>query len=197
MFKTVLILSFFSVLSYANSSILIGNNSNAIKIPPLSIWNIPIPSGKPIYEDISTKNRFKTPSDSCIDLAFDTIKILKIEEKYIEIEFSIINRGTIPAPLFGSTRSKEDNVAVHFYFSGTNRLTRGAVFADGIYLTKGLKETKGMLEPKAIYSETIKLPLKKRISIYGVIILQLDAFDILREECDETNNAKAIVPKWY
>jgi hypothetical protein len=145
-------------------------------------------------------NALKTENcrpDSCIDLVFDTVKVIKIEEKYIELEFSIRNKGTIPAPIFGAKRTKTDNVAVHFYFSGTNRMTRGAMLADGIYLTKNLKESKGMLAPKTTYTERIKMPLKKRISFYGVILLQLDAFDTIREECDETNNVYAITPKWY
>jgi hypothetical protein len=146
---------------------------------------------------ILAKNTAKMPVDSCVDLAFDTIKIIKIAEKYIEIEFSIVNKGNVSAPLFGRTKSKTDNVAIHFYFSGTNRMTRGAIFADGIYLTKGLKETKGWLTPNEVYTERIKLSLKKRISFYGVILLQLDAFDILRQECDETDNVKPITPRWY
>lgn len=146
---------------------------------------------------ILVKNAVKMPTDSCIDLAFDTVKIIKIEEKYIEIEFSIVNKGNFAALLFGKNGSKQDNVAIHFYFSGTNRMTRGAIFADGIYLTRGLKETKGWLMPNEIYTERIKLSLKKRIPFYGVILLQLDAFDILRQECDETNNVEPITPKWY
>ena len=179
--KTVLIATFFSLF------ISISSNSkpktqNAKLEGPLSI---------------STKNTLKIAQDSCIDLVFDTVKIIKMGEKYIEIEFSIVNRGTLSAPLFGRKNTKEDNVAVHFYFSGTNRMTRGAIFADGIYLTKGLKETKGWLTPNEVYTERIKLSLKKRISFYGVILLQLDAFDILRQECDETNNVQAITPRWY
>lgn len=134
---------------------------------------------------------------TCIDLAFDSVSIVKIEEKYIEIEYSIINKGTAPAPIFGTKRSVSDNVAVHFYFSGTPRLNRGSILADGIYLTEGLRETKGMLAPNAVYKNRFKLSLEKKNRFYGVVILQLDAFDILRRECDETNNNFSIVPKWY
>jgi hypothetical protein len=145
-------------------------------------------------------NAQKTPfyaQDSCIDLVFDTVQVIRIEEKFIELEFKISNKGTMPAPIFGKSRSKQDNVAIHFYFSGANRMTRGAMLVDGIYLTKGLKETKGWLAPNAVYTERIKLSLKKRIPLYGVILLQLDAFDVLRQECDETNNVRAITPRWY
>ena len=164
-------------------------------MPVTTLKNSKIMEKHPL--SILAKNGSKTVADSCIDLTFDTVKIIKMTDKYIEIEFSIVNKGTFAAPIFGRTFSKEDNVAVHFYFSGTNRMTRGAIFADGIYLTQGLKETKGWLTPNEVYTERIKLSLKKRISFYGVILLQLDAFDILSLECDETNNVKAITPRWY
>ncbi len=134
---------------------------------------------------------------TCVDLTFDSVSIVQITEKYVEIEYSIINKGTAPASIFGEKRTNSDNVAVHFYFSGTPRLTRGAILADGIYLTEGLRETKGMLAPNAVYKNKFKLSLDKKNRFYGVIILQLDVFDVLRHECDETNNIYAIVPKWY
>ena len=134
---------------------------------------------------------------TCIDLTFDSVSIVQITDKYVEIEFSITNKGSKAAPIFGEKRSNTDNVSVHFYYSGTPRLTRGAILADGIYLTEGLKETKGMLAPNAVYKNKFKLSLEKKNRFYGVIILQLDVFDVLRHECDETNNIFAIVPKWY
>ena len=146
------------------------------------------------------ENLVETPfyqDSTCVDLTFDSVSIVQITEKYIEIEYSIINKGNAPASIFGEKRSNSDNVAVHFYYSGTPRLTRGAILADGIYLTEGLRETKGMLMPNGVYKNTFKLSLEKKNRFYGVIILQLDVFDVLRHECDETNNIFAIVPKWY
>jgi hypothetical protein len=179
-FLTILLFCSFQMAKPPNTS----SETKPTKIsPPLSISSKKAPQ--------------KHIEVSCIDLSFDTVKVLRRENKYIELEFTIRNRGTVPAPIFGAKRGKSDNVAVHFYFSGTNRMTRGALFVDGIYLTKGLKQTKGMLAPNAVYTERLKLSLKKRISFYGVILLQLDAFDILRQECDETNNVQSIIPRWY
>ena len=194
--KTVLIVTFFSLFISASPHSK-PKTQNAKLEGPLSISQFRMSDFgfRQLPEIRNPKSEIKM--DSCIDLVFDTVKIIKMTEKYIEIEFSIVNRGTLSAPLFGRKNTKEDNVAVHFYFSGTNRMTRGAIFADGIYLTKGLKETKGWLTPNEVYTERIKLSLKKRISFYGVILLQLDAFDILRQECDETNNVQAITPRWY
>ena len=149
-----------------------------------------------LVADNVTKNNIFQDS-TCVDLMFDSVSIVKMTEKYIEIEYSIINKGTADAPIFGSKRANTDNVAVHFYFSGTPRLTRGSLLADGIYLTEGLRETKGMLAPNAVYKNRFKLSLEKKNRFYGVIILQLDTFDTLRHECDETNNIFSIIPKWY
>ena len=151
---------------------------------------------KPVAIETPVNVPFFTDS-VCIDLAFDTVSVIEISEKYVEIEYSIINKGTAPAPIFGTQRSVKDNVAIHFYFSGTPRLTRGSILAEGIYLTEGLRETKGMLAPNAVYKGKFKLPLEKKNRFYGVIILQLDAFDVLPHECDETNNIYPIIPKWY
>ncbi len=145
----------------------------------------------------STSNRTYFNDSTCIDLAFDSVSIIKMTEKYIEIEYSIVNKGTAPAPLFGTKRGVTDNVAIHFYFSGTPRLNRGSILAEGIYLTEGLRETKGMLMPNAVYKSRFKMSLEKKNRFYGVVILQLDAFDVLSHECDETNNVFPIVPKWY
>ena len=191
--KICLILSFFSLFMSAKMPVTTPQNSKINKTHPLShAFSLMERS-----HHILTKNGSKMLTDSCIDLTFDTIKIIKMTDKYIEIEFSIVNKGTFAAPIFGRKSTKEDNVAVHFYFSGTNRMTRGSIFVDGIYLTQGLKETKGWLTPNEVYTQRIKLSLKKRISFYGVILLQLDAFDVLSQECDETNNVKAITPRWY
>jgi hypothetical protein len=184
--RAVLTILLFCSFQMAKLPKIIETNKLKKNLPPLSILTSKSP-----------KKIVEKKIDTCIDLSFDTVKILKMASKYIELEFTIRNHGTVPAPIFGKKRGKSDNIAVHFYFSGTNRMTRGALFVDGIYLTKGLKTTKGMLAPNAIYTERLKLSLKKRISFYGVILLQLDAFDILRQECDETNNVHSITPRWY
>lgn len=170
----------------SNSGAMIEPQSEEIETPQTEIKIVENTVETSFYQD-----------STCIDLTFDSVSIVQITDKYVEIEYSIINKGNAPASIFGEKRSNSDNVAVHFYYSGTPRLTRGAILADGIYLTEGLKETKGMLAPNAVYKNKFKLSLEKKNRFYGVIILQLDVFDVLRHECDETNNIFTIVPKWY
>ncbi len=174
------------------------------EVPQPSSTNIPEPeeetidtaqTSMDIVEKVVETSFYQ--DSTCIDLTFDSVSIVQITDKYVEIEYSILNKGNAPAPMFGTKRSNADNVAVHFYYSGTPRLTRGAILADGIYLTENLRETKGMLAPNAVYKNKFKLSLEKKNRFYGVIILQIDVFDVMRHECDETNNIFAIVPKWY
>jgi hypothetical protein len=122
--------------------------------------------------------------------------VIKYDESYIWLEITVLNKGTIPAPIFGSKKSIDDNVAIQFYFSGTPRLTRGSILGDGIFLSEGLKETKGMLAPNTPYKHLAKVSLEKKIRFYKVLLMQIDAFNIIDSECDETNNVKAILPNW-
>ncbi len=142
-------------------------------------------------------SRFIFPTDSCIDLVFDTVKVLRITPDFVELEISVKNAGTIPVDLFGATRSVDDNVAIGFLFSGTKRLTRGAIMADNIFITEKTKNKNGILKPSEILTFKHKLSLEKKNRFSGVIILQLDAFDTVQNECDETNNLFFCVPKWY
>jgi hypothetical protein len=132
----------------------------------------------------------------CPDLVIDTVKVIKLDEDYIWLEITILNKGTEPVSIFGKKKSMEDNVAIHFYFSGAPRLTRGSVLGDGIFLTEGLKETKGILAPNIPYKHLAKVSLEKKMRFNKVLLLQIDAFNIIDNECDETNNVKAIVPNW-
>ena len=136
-------------------------------------------------------------TDSCIDLVFDTVKVLKITLDYVELEISIKNAGTIPVDLFGTTRSVDDNVAIQFLFSGTKRLTRGAILVENFFIKEKTKNKNGILKPTEVLTFKHKLSLEKKNRFSGVIILQLDAFDTVQNECDETNNLFFCVPKWY
>ena len=181
-----------------DSTILLVSTEKPIETPFITVIAPPkVPEIPKIAANKSVLNIPIMGDTACIDLAFDSVSIVQIAEKFVEISYSIVNKGNAPAPIFGTKKTEKDNVAIHFYYSGTPRLSRGSLLADAIFLTEGLRETKGLLAPKAVYKGRFKLSLEKKNRFYGVIILQLDAFDILRHECDETNNIFSIVPKWY
>jgi hypothetical protein len=151
-------------------------------------------------DKLPTKTKPSEPSvadeGGCVDLYIDSVQVLSISKKYMLIEFTVMNRGSRAAPLFGTRRSSDDNVAINFFFSGTTRLTRGALVAGGMFLENGLKETQGLLAPMKPYRQQYKLPLDKKTPFSTVLLLQIDCFDSLSQECDETNNVKALKPNW-
>ncbi len=133
-------------------------------------------------------------STGCVDLTIDGVRILESNEKTIKVEFNLFNNGNKAVNIYGETRKLEDNVAVRFYASGTQRLTRGSLIVDGIFINDGLKDTKGMLEPKKGIKLTYKISAEKFTRFNKVMILQIDGFDVVRE-CDETNNVNYVFVK--
>jgi hypothetical protein len=133
-------------------------------------------------------------STGCADLTIDGVRVLESNEKIIKVEFNLFNNGNKAANIYGETRKLEDNVAVRFYASGTQRLTRGSLIVDGIFISEGLKDTKGMLEPKKGVKLTYKVSAEKFTRFSKVMILQVDGFDVVRE-CDETNNVNYVFIK--
>ena len=129
--------------------------------------------------------------DNCSDLMIEQIKIVKQSKRNVTLEYVLINQGTGPAYLFGSTKSKEDNVAIRANISGSTRLSRGAIIIGGDYITEGLKKENGKLMPNERYVGTIKLDTYKMTKFTPNIILELDAYNSLIE-CDETNNRSHI-----
>jgi hypothetical protein len=132
---------------------------------------------------------------NCADLALEDLKILSLSKKNLEIEFTIVNKGVGDAPLLGSKKGKEDNIAVQFYLSSSPRLTRGSVTLQGVYVTQGLEATQGKLPPNGRYRQKAKINIEKVNQFNKVLILYTDNFDVLRE-CDETNNEAHIIPNW-
>ena len=129
--------------------------------------------------------------DNCSDLFIEDIKIVKRNKRSVTLEYSLVNKGTGPAYLFGSTKSKEDNVAIRANISGSTRLSRGAIIIGGDYITAGLKKENGKLMPNERYTGTLKLDTYKMTKFTPNIILELDAYNSLIE-CDETNNRSHI-----
>jgi hypothetical protein len=133
----------------------------------------------------------------CVDLVIDTAKILYISKKNIIIEYTIINKGNKPAPIFGtSMRSETDNVAVKFYYSGSNRLTKGAMLITGTFLTEPIGNADGMLLPNVPYRNKIKFSIVDRSAFNTNILIELDAFDTIPTECNEANNVFSLSPNW-
>lgn len=127
--------------------------------------------------------RYSPPPDSCPDLQIDSIRVLEYKKKCYIIEYTLSNKGTAPAPLFGAKRKLTDNIIIRAYFSGDRRVNRGDAKAGAAYIKKGT----GTLLPGESYTGTIEVDRRLESNYISIVLLQVDAFSTLRE-CDETNN---------
>ena len=168
-------------------------------------YPIHIPAGETADANPSAKDILKkepppvleeTNKNGCVDLVIDSIRVLKLTESYIQLDYTIRNKGTMPATIYGESRNIQKPLSVQFYFSGSSRLTRGSIFADGVFINDGLKDTKGVLSAGKGLKQSIKLSLEKKIRYYKVIVLEVDSLNRFENECDETNNVSSIIPEW-
>ncbi len=133
----------------------------------------------------------------CIDLIVDSVSVLSLTSGSVTLQYFIRNIGTAPAPLNGDGALVKEKVAVQFFFSGSNRITRGSIFAHSAFVSAdALKETKGVLAPGKAVRQTAKFSLENKPRFYKVILIEIDALNAIENECDETNNVSGIVPKW-
>ncbi|MFK8103253.1 MAG: hypothetical protein AB8G15_12035 [Saprospiraceae bacterium] len=128
----------------------------------------------------------------CSDLSFDTIYVLKKSKHSITLGYTLSNYGKGPATMFGTKPVEADNVAIKAYLAATGKLTRGSLAIGGAFITKGLKDEKGLLQPQESYTGTIKLNLREMTRFTPHIVLDLDVYGTLRE-CNERNNTRAIL----
>jgi hypothetical protein len=167
---------------------------------PISVAITPVtpktpPASVEMTEIAKDTSDFVDDRLTCADLTLEDLKVLSLTKKNMELEFTIVNKGVGEAPLFGTKKGKEDNIAIQFYLSSSPRLTRGALPLEGIYLTQGLETTKGKLAAGGRYRQKVKINIEKANQFSKVLILYTDNFDVLRE-CDETNNEAHIIPDW-
>ncbi len=160
-------------------------------------YKIKIPKeqrGKEVFT-VSTKGGGGTGFNRklCPDLILDSLVLLKRESKFVHIEFQIVNKGKGAINIIGDKRNIEDNILVRAYFAGSPRFSRGAIPADEMYL-KGLDETQGILFPNQRIKATMKVSRKKQTKYNKVMIVFVDANQIVME-CNETNNRDHVLVK--
>ncbi|MCB0662196.1 MAG: hypothetical protein KDC24_05630 [Saprospiraceae bacterium] len=139
---------------------------------------------RPIEELLEEKN-------SCPDLVFDTLKVIKKTDRTAWVEFTIKNIGKGPAQLYNKG-TEERPFGIRAFISGSTFISKGSVTIGGHTIDKGLGETIGILHPGEVYKETVQFDIRKMTRYMPVLILSLDAFLKLRE-CDRTNNTSHII----
>ncbi len=134
--------------------------------------------------------------EGCADLVIESLKILKLKKKkYADIEVTIKNIGTAPAPLLGEKKKrKEDNIAFRYYFSGDNKLNKGDLIGGGAFLGEFDKNPPESIPPGGSYTGKIKAYLAKQSGFTHNLILVVDAFQGI-QECNEANNSFYIVTR--
>lgn len=149
-----------------------------------------IPLRKPEIEAPSVEGN---GSKLCPDLVFDTAYVAKYTDKTMVLHFAIRNIGTTPAHLLGkSARSVEDNVAVNVYFVSGTKLSRGSIYADGMFIREGKETLDGILQPGQVLHGALEISLKNRTRFSPNLAFELDPFQ-RTDECDRTNNIRTVV----
>ncbi len=142
-------------------------------------------------EEFSEKGGSNIGEEACPDLVIESFSVTKRKKKYAEITYTIVNKGTAPAPLFGEEKSVEDNIAVRAYASGTAKLSRGDMILGGSFIEKGLKDQKGILQPNESYIGTFKVDIRKKTRHMPYLIMFVDTYQGIWE-CNEGNNVMNI-----
>ncbi|MFK7949863.1 MAG: hypothetical protein AB8G11_19895 [Saprospiraceae bacterium] len=125
--------------------------------------------------------------DSCYDLTIKSVKVLEKNKKKIILEYTIKNKGTLPVPLEGASRSKKDNVGIHIFFSGDDKYNRGDLFIDGFFIDLPSNVESKVIQPGETYKAQLSISTKRKTSYHSSIIFHIDPIQMFRE-CDETNN---------
>ncbi len=142
-------------------------------------------------EEFVAKGSNVIDEEGCPDLVIESFSVTKRKKKYAEITYTITNKGTAPAALFGEEKAVEDNIAVRAYASGTAKLSRGDMILGGSFIEKGLKEQKGILNPNESYEGVFRIDIRKKTRHMPYLIMFVDTYQGIWE-CNEGNNVKNI-----
>lgn len=115
---------------------------------PVVVFETPTFESRPIEEILKEKN-------ACPDLVFDTIRLIRQDNKVAVLEFTISNIGKGPAQIYGNGKGLEDNLAIRAFVSGGKTLSKGAQVIGGDHIRSGLEHSEGTLVPGQSFSGTI------------------------------------------
>ena len=164
-----------------------------IKIPDQKEKPEPIPAqqAEPPTDQPKPEKKFFDYEDGCPDLVFDSVWVEKMGKSDMTLGFVVLNQGKIPAKITGKKKRESDNVAVNVYFISGDRLTRGALLADGVFIGESKDNPSGILASGARMGGTITVSTEHRTKFSPNVLFELDPFQTLLE-CDETNNTRSV-----
>ncbi len=142
--------------------------------------------GQPIHEPIKEKA-------PCPDILITDIKIIKEDDKWATLQYSITNQGEGTFYLFGKTSDKNDNLVVSAYISGVTTLTRGAIPIGREAITEEVRKVNELNKGEQVTAQ-IKLDIRKKTRYMKSLILSLESQQFA-DECDRKNNSMGVVLK--
>jgi hypothetical protein len=123
----------------------------------------------------------------CPDLIIERVEILRKNQRFIVINYTIKNVGNIPISLHGESKSKMDNIAIQSHFTRSHNLTRGSIPINTSYIKTGNKDNKSMLAPQEFITLKLKLEIIKVTKFTPVLALTLNP-STASVECNKLNN---------
>jgi len=143
------------------------------------------------FDDLEINRSTTIDDDYCPDLHIDSLFVLSRSKKEVVLGYRLTNLGKGPAMIYGQTSEGELKTGIRTNISGSTRLTKGAIAVGGTFIETGLKETDGLLPAGQSLMGKIKIDARRMTKFLSAIILELDAYGMVKE-CDETNNISSI-----
>ena len=129
----------------------------------------------------------KQEEQLCSDLIIESISVVKKSNNSVTLKYKIKNQGKTAANISGASKKPEDNLAMTFHMSSSEKLTRGAIPLGGAYVKEGRQIPDGKLYPGKSVTDEIKLDIRSMTKFTPIIIIELDPY-LSVDECNETNN---------
>jgi len=120
----------------------------------------------------------------CPDLILEDIKIVKKNNKWVTLEYTLTNIGKGPAYL---DIKGSQGIALRAFLSSSENISRGALPLGGGFVSHDDDVTGSELFPDSSFTGTLKLDIRKMTRFTPFVILNFDPFNVLGE-CDKTNN---------
>ncbi|HFA50403.1 MAG TPA: hypothetical protein ENJ95_15425 [Bacteroidetes bacterium] len=155
---------------------------------PASWQNTQMPSLP--KQTLPQKSAEKKP---CPDILFTDVTILKQDDKWATVRYTITNQGEGVFYLYGQSDSRNDNLVINAYISGVTALTRGAIPIGGQILPEK-KGVPNVFKTGDKLTGTLKLDIRKKTRYMKSLVLSLDSNQFV-QECDRKNNHTGVVLK--
>ena len=153
----------------------------------------------PVQENNSSKAsaiaKGGSPEENqCSDLVIESVSIVKKSKNNITLKYKIKNQGKQAVSIVGPSKSQDDNLALTFHMSSSEKLTRGSIPIGGTFVKNGKQIPDGKLYPGKSLTDEVKLDIQNMTRFTPIIILELDPY-LSVQECNETNNINHIKVK--